>query len=217
MTNFAAVILFIITFYATINFIKLFSLSRRIFHFCLGSAALFMAIFSISGFLVPFFPVLDPDFIEDWTTVFTVSFLLSAAAALIRDSKPSFTRFPRFFTFVPMLLIVIYPLIVETVILKLWIISLYQGSTILISLLIYGYKTYVDNEYGYLLVGVIFFLITFILYWLPRSIFSLPEYVWVLLVASGVLIITVGYNQIYGTGKDNLEAERDQDKEVWFI
>lgn len=215
MTGFSGIVLFIVSFYATINFFKLFSLSGRTFHFCLGTTAVFLSIIGISGHLALFFPVLNSEFIYDWSTVFAVSFVLTAAASLIRNFKPVLMRFPRLFTFVPLLLIPFYPLIMNTVVLKMWIISIYQGSAIIIGLLIYGYQTSRNGAYGYMLVGVIFFLITFLLYRLPGSVFFLESYVWVLLVASGVLIVTVGYNRIYDLEKDGLNRKREEAD--WFI
>lgn len=197
MTGFSGIVLFIVSFYATINFYRLFSITGRIFHFCLATTAVFLAIIGISGHLSHFFPVLDPVFIDDWSRAFAVSFALSACAAVIRDSKPEIARFPRFLVFIPLVLVFVYPLIIDTVLLKELILGFYQLSALIISLLIYSYKTYKNATYGYVLVGLIFFFITFVLFWLPESIFSLPVYGWVLLSASGVLLITVGYNQVY--------------------
>ncbi len=183
----------------------------------MGCAAVFISIIGISGYLAHFFPVLDPEFINDWSTVISISFLLSAAAALIRDLKPVFSRFPRLFTFLPLLLILFYPLIMETLILKMWIIALYQGSAIIIGLLVYSYKTYINSQYGFILVGMIFFFITFVLYWLPQSIFSLPQYIWVLMTACGILIITVGYSTIYYNIEQNVRESVAQEDHEWFI
>ncbi|MEX0681818.1 MAG: hypothetical protein WD097_10595 [Balneolales bacterium] len=215
MLSFSGIILFIISFYAATIFLRLFAKSRRIFHFCLGTTAVFVAIIGISEHLAFFFPILNPEFLFEWSRVFAVSFLLSATAALIRDSKPEITRFPRFFTFIPLLLITVYPLIFETVILKMWVINLYQGSALFISLLIYSYKSHQDTDYGYMLVGVFFFFITFALFNLPDFLMTLPDYVWVLLTASGILIITVGYGRIYQIGKDTIQ--NNENEQSWFV
>lgn len=214
MTGYSGLILFIISFYATINFYRLFAVSRRIFHFCIASASVFIAIIAISDYLVYFFPVLNAGLIYDWSMVFAVSLGLSAAAALIRDFKPELTQFPKQLTFLPLVLIVFYPFIIDSTIIKMWVITLYQLSTIIIGLLIYSYKTSVDSTFGYKLVGIIFFLITFILYRLPGYLFSLPEYGWMLLTASGILIITVGYNQVFFLEKHTNSA--DSDGNIWF-
>lgn len=181
----------------------------------MGTSAAFLAIIGISDLLSTFFPVLDPDFIDEWATVFSVSFLLSAAASLVRNSKPVFSRFPRLFTFAPLILIFLYPLIIDTAVVKIWAVALYQGSSLLISLIIYSYKTHHNSSYGYMLVGVIFFLVTFILYWLPGSAFTLPVYAWVLLVSCGILIITVGYNHVFELEDEIIDAQKR--KETWFV
>ncbi len=214
MTGLSGAILFLISFYATFNFFRLYVMDRKIFHFCMGTTAAFLALYGASAFLALFFPVLDPEFIGEWSTVFSVSFLLSAAAALVRDFKPVFSRFPKSFTFLPLVLIFIYPMIIDTVVLKYWVLGLYQGSALLIALLIYAYRTYENSDYAYMLIGVIFFAITFLLYWIPESLFTLPEYAWMLLTSSGILILTVGYNQAYNLDKHFLDQEKR--KETWF-
>ncbi len=215
MIGFSGIILFIVSFYATIFFFRLYNESRRIFHFCLSIASIFVAIIGISDYLAVFFPILDPGFIDDWSTVFAVSFALSASAALIRDFKPAMTRFPKIFTFFPLLLILVYPFIIETILLKTWIIAIYQGSTLIIGMLIYGYRTSQDNRFGYMFVGLSFFLITFILFHLPAAWFVLPDYGWMLLVSSGILIITVGYHQIYLLENTSPTERRESDS--WFV
>ncbi len=215
MDAFSGIILFIVAFYATINFYRIYSLGRKIFHFCLGTAAAFLAIIGVSSFLAEFFPVLDPYFIGEWSSVFSSAFLLSAAGALIRDFKPVFSRFPKSFAFLPLILIAIYPLIIDTVMVKQWALAIFQGSALTISLLIYGFRTYQNSEYGYMLVGVVFFAVTFTLYWLPESVFTMPAYVWMLLVSCGILIITVGYNQVYNLEEQLLDQQVR--RETWFV
>ncbi len=215
MAGFSGIVLFIVSFYASVNFYRMYSVSRQIAHFCLGTTAVFLAIIGISDLLATFFPILNPLFIDEWATVFSVSFLLSAAAALIRDFKPVFSRFPRVLTFLPLILIFIYPLIIETAVVKLWAVALYQGSALFISLLIFSYKANQNSLYGYLLVGALFFLVTFILFWLPRSLFTMPAYAWELLTACGILIVTVGYNQVYNLEDDILDEQKR--RETWFI
>ncbi len=214
MTGISGFILFIISLYATFNFFRLYAIDRKIFHFCIGTTAAFLALYGASSFLALFFPVLDPEFIGEWSTVFSVSFLLSAAAALVRDFKPVFSRFPKSFTFVPLVLIVIYPMIIDTLVVKYWVLGLYQGSALLIAFLIYAFRTYENSDCAYMLVGVIFFAITFILYWIPESLFTLPEYIWMLLTSSGILILTVGYNQAYHLEEQLIDQEKR--KETWF-
>ncbi len=215
MTGLSGIILFIVSFYATINFFRLYSLGKRIFHFCMGTSAIFLAIIGVSSFLAIFFPVLDPVFIGEWSTIFSVSFLLTAAAALVRDFKPAFSKFPKSFTFFPLVLILVYPLIIETVVVKQWALALYQGSALLIGLLIYGFKSQNNSEYAYMLVGVFFFAVTYVLYWTPESVFTLPAYAWMLLTSCGILIITVGYNQVNNI-EDRL-LDQEQRKETWFV
>lgn len=214
MTGFSNFVLFIVSFYATVNFFRIYSLSRKIFHFSVGTTGAFIALISISGYLEMFFPILSAQFISEWATVFAVSFLLSAVAALVRDSKPGFSRFPRIFTLAPLVLILIYPLIVDTITVKEWVIAIYQASALIIGLLVYSLKTLRDGRYGYVLVGIVFFAVTFILFWLPETVFTLPVYVWVLLVACGILIITVGHNYVFHQEEDLLELENR--RETWF-
>lgn len=215
MTGYSGFVLFIVAFYATINFSRFYTSSKKIFHFSLAVTALFLAIIGISGYLPEFFPVMNAEFIVEWATVFSVGFLLTGIAALIRDSKLLHTDFPKYLTFFPLLIILIYPLVIEAVVIKKMIIAIYQGGAIIIGLLIYGYKASEKGEYGYLVVGLVFFSITYVLYWLPQSVFSLPEYAWILLTASGILVLTVGYNYIYSP-TDGLTDDNDR-TDNWFV
>lgn len=215
MTGFINILFFIVSFYAAVNFFRMFMESRRIFHFYLGSSAIFLSIIGLSPFLAEFFTILDPEFINDWSSIFAVAFVLSAAAAQIRDSKPAFTRFPRALTVLPLLLILFYPLIMNTIVLKLWILLLYEGSAITIGLLIYGYKTYREPVFSFMFIGVLFFLATYVMYWLPSNILELPGYAWVLLMTCGMLIITVGYNKVYQYEPEERIGNRTGKE--WFI
>lgn len=215
MTGYSGFVLFIVAFYAAINFSRFYTATKKIFHFSLAAAALFLAIIGISGYLPEFFPVMNSEFIVEWATVFSVAFLLTGVAALIRDSKLLHTDFPKYLVFIPLLIIVVYPLVIEATVIKKLIIAIYQGGALMIGLLIYGYRASGKSEYGYLVVGLVFFAITYILYWLPQSVFSLPEYAWILLTASGILALTVGYNHIYNP-VDELPDAVDR-KENWFV
>ncbi|MDI6400755.1 hypothetical protein QLX67_02020 [Balneolaceae bacterium ANBcel3] len=217
MTDYSSLILFISAFYATFVFVRFYAESKRIFHICLAVAAFFLGIYSISEFLPVFFPVINSEYLANWVTVFAVSFALSAMAALIREFKPELTRYPRVFTLFPLLLIPVYPMVIETVVLKEYVIFIYKLSAVGIGLLMYGYKSYKDSSYGFVFFGVIFFLLTLILYRIPDTFFQLPEYGWILLSSAGVLAFTIGYIQ---TNKyvHMIELSREHPaKERWFV
>lgn len=215
MTTTSLILLLFISLYALYFFFSTYSDSRKIFHFCLGMTALSLFVMSLSSVLKPSFEEILIYDIENWSVVFILSFLLSAVAALIRDSKPVFARFPRFFTFIPLILIVVYPLVSDSSVLKEWVFSIYILSSLLIGLLIYGYRSYHNGEYALLLAGIGYFLTLYLLSWLPAGVFSIPDYSWTLFLSAGIILIVIAFKQLI---KKKVEsASPPGDPKEWFV
>lgn len=134
--------------------------------------------------------------ILEWTSVISISFLLSGLAVLIRESKPVFAQFPLIYAAVPLFLIISYWLVLDTLAIKEWLISIYQGGALLVALLMYGVHYYRMERFIYLLVAVVLFLVTFIVYWFIPG-FRNNGFLWVPQLLLGASILTAVYGLRY--------------------
>lgn len=132
-------------------------------------------------------------FLLEWGHVVALAFVLSSLAAFIRESKPVFAQFPLLYTAFPLLIVVSYILVQDTYALKRWLVGIYQGGAILVSLLMYGVYSYHRKEYTMVLAGVVLFLLSFGLFWYVPGMDS--TYLWVCKILLGVaMVMTVlGY------------------------
>jgi len=133
------------------------------------------------------------NFIVEWGHIICLAFILSSLAIFIRESKPVFAQFPMLYTALPLLIVISYVLVQDTYALKTWLLSIYQGGAITVSLLMYSVYTYRRNEYAVVLSGVIVFLLSFILFWYVPGVQESYAWIWKILVGIGMLLTIFGY------------------------
>lgn len=134
--------------------------------------------------------------IADWGPIVGLAAVLSSMAVFIRDSKPNFAKFPLSYTAFPLLIILSYALVRNTLVLKEWLIGIYQGGSIIIAALMYGVYAARDKSYLFIVGGIILFLLTFIFYWFIPGMENSFSWVWKILFAAGLLLSLYGYEQI---------------------
>ena len=134
-------------------------------------------------------------FIQEWGHVVSLAFVLSSLAVFIRESKPVFAQLPLLYTAFPLLIVISYILVHDTYALKRWLIAIYQGGAILVSLLMYSVYTYRRKEYTMVLLGVVLFLLSYGLFWYVPGISSAYQWVWKLLVGTAMVVTVLGYEQ----------------------
>lgn len=139
---------------------------------------------------------LYPAVIVEWGHVLSLSFVLSAMAIFIRQSKPVFAQFPIFYAALPLLIVFSYFLVKDTYALKEWLISLYQGGAILVALLMYSVYAYRERKYAIILVGTLFFLFTFLLFWFVPGIRENYSWLWKLIFSVSIIITIYGYDYV---------------------
>lgn len=145
--------------------------------------------------------VSDPDltmavnFIVEWGHVTCLAFVLSSLAVFIRESKPVFAQFPMLYTALPLLIVISYILVQDTYALKSWLIAIYQGGAITVSLLMYSVYTYRRNEYAMILAGVFLFLFSYVLFWYAPGLDESYAWIWKILVGTGMIVTVLGYEQ----------------------
>lgn len=125
--------------------------------------------------------------ILEWTKIAGISFFLIVLAILIRELKPEYARYPVFFSFLPLGVIVVYPFISDAAILKNLLNQLLQGGAIIVSLLL-SFSLYSKlNNAGVYILGLIFFTIAYAIYWFGEFIHTLYPWSWQLPMALGLI------------------------------
>jgi len=125
----------------------------------------------------------------EWCHIFCIAFVLSSLLLFIRESKPEFSRFPLIYGTLPLVIIISYLLVYDTIVLKFWLLNIYQGGAAIVALMMYGIYSYQDPVYGTLAVGSALFVVSFLLYTI------IPGYalIWQTCLALGVIITFCGY------------------------
>lgn len=132
-------------------------------------------------------------FIIEWGHVICLAFILSSLAVFIRESKPVFAQFPLLYTAFPLLIVISYLLVKDTYALKKWLLAIYQGGAIIVSLLMYSVYTYKRQEYALVLTGAAIFLVSYLIYWYVPGISASYQWIWKVLVAGAMLTTLYGY------------------------
>lgn len=113
------------------------------------------------------------DMVHDWIKICAQVILLSGLGLLIRHSKPKVTQAPVILAFLPFLLILAYPLIVDTFIIKQFMFSLLYSGAAIISVLMYSILTFSERNYLIVLLSSLFFTLAIIMGYLLPSIMAL--------------------------------------------
>lgn len=195
----ATLLLVLISGYVAFHLVKLTQTKERLKYLGLTIAAVLLTIIQatllISG-LTESQNISDiAAFITEWGHVTCLAFLLSSLAVFIRESKPVFAQFPLLYTALPLLIIVSYLLVKDTYALKNWLLTIYQGGAIAVSLLMYSVYTYRRSEYLMILLGVILFLFTHILFWFVPAADAVEGWLWKILAAIALWLTITGYQK----------------------
>ena len=134
-------------------------------------------------------------FIIEWGHVICLAFILSSLAIFIRESKPVFAQFPLLYTAFPLLIVISYLLVKDTYALKKWLLAIYQGGAIIVSLLMYSVYTYKREDYALVLIGAALFLVSYLIYWYVPAISTSYQWIWKVLVAGAMLTTLFGYEK----------------------
>lgn len=195
----ATFLLIVVSGYVAIKLVGLTNKRGRLKFLGLTIAASIFTIMQLSIFLDVL--VKDPGFtsavelIVEWGHVTCLAFILSSLAIFIRESKPVFAQFPLLYTGLPLLIVISYILVKDTYALKTWLIAIYQGGAITVSLLMYSVYTYRRNEYATILSGISVFLICYLLFWYVPGIKESYAWIWKILVGAGMVVTVLGYEQ----------------------
>ena len=200
MFNWLDFLLFLLFSYFTVQAYLKFVRNNELMFLGLSIAAFSVVVYAsvgnvayLAGYSVTELPV---RLIEEWASVVAISFTLCALAVLIHNAKPAFARFPLIFTALPLLIIAVHPMAIDTIILKQWLLAIYQGGALLIGLMLYAVMATYNRNYAILLVAIVIMGCAYLVYWTPNSLIGGEAWVWKLLLGTGATVLTYGYNHL---------------------
>lgn len=122
-----------------------------------------------------------------WLTV--AAMLLVSLANFLRDDKPPFARYPFVFTLLPLIVLPVYPFITDTVVIKAWILGLYQFGALTIALLLFSLMASKDKSIRLFVLAVLCFWLA----WLVRWVADMPlagRWVYTSFIIAGMILAT---------------------------
>ncbi len=134
---------------------------------------------------------------REWGDLVAITFTLCGLFVKIRNSKPIFARFPLYLTMLPLLVIVFYPLIVDSNVVKELLQITYQGGAIIVSLLVVSINHFLYRQRSFLLISCLVFLLAFSSHWFLGESFGIVfEDLAKILFSIGIIIASIGFKKI---------------------
>lgn len=141
-----------------------------------------------------------------WGSVITIAFVLSGLMLLIRNSKPEFARFPGVFVGLPLLLILSFPFVADSMIIMYWLIGIYEACAIIVAIMMHSVLS-LKNHANYIVLGGIgILLLAYLFYWLPVELFRSEPALWQTVLAIGIIVTIHGYEKLETTQRDESMA-----------
>jgi hypothetical protein len=99
-----------------------------------------------------------------WLTIAAV--LLVSLANFLREDKPPFARYPFFFTLLPLIVLPVFPFISDTVVIKNWVLALYQFGALLIAALLFTLVSLRDKSVPLVIIAIVMFAVAWFSKWI---------------------------------------------------
>lgn len=134
---------------------------------------------------------------REWGDLLAITLTLCGLFVKIRNSKPIFARFPIYLTALPLLILMFYPMVIDSIVVKQLLQITYQGGALLVSILVISINQYMYKGRGVLLASSFTLLISYILYWFLRD-FDQPliEDISKILFCFGIILGSLGFKKI---------------------
>ncbi len=189
--------------YAGIRFVLLYRNENNPKYLAWAGAGLFYFLGSIA-------PVFDAGLshlnLGDWFQVTGISLVLVALSIENWQDRPAVARFPFIFTLSPLLLILTFILVFNTLYIKDILIGIYEAGGILVAMLLFGLFTSKYFDFIYALLGIGMMLLAFVVYWFPGQIAADNNWIWHSVLSAGCITFVSGY--IYALAeKHRMEEE----------
>ena len=186
--------------YAAFAFFNKAKISDNMTYFIYSAACVFLFVTFLGtpiNIIANHFNVAFPvEAYYSWGRVVSISAFMSGLIEFIRYSKPEFARFPRFFVILPVLIVVTYPFIMNTVVLKEWLTTTYEGGSLFVAMLMHTVYVRKDKTHYTILAGLFLLLLTFIIYVFTQNIIYGYDWLWQTGLLASIITLTIGFNKL---------------------
>lgn len=131
-----------------------------------------------------------------WLQIILTSLTLTFLANMLRKLKPSYAKYPILFSFLPLLLIVVFPLIRESDVIYTLLFRLVLGGGSLSFLIMSVMLWKKDSKMWSLCIGSILLLIAYLLEWFFTNISSYHPWTVHVSIAGSIPLIMYSFRQI---------------------
>jgi hypothetical protein len=104
--------------------------------------------------------------ITDFGWLSVAALLLVSLANFLREDKPPFARYPFFFTLLPLIVLPVFPFIADTVVIKNWVLALYQFGALMIAALLFTLMSLRDRSVLLVILAIAMFAIAWLTKWI---------------------------------------------------
>jgi len=166
-----------------------------------GKALIIVLVLTIVGYSVSsigsIFDSLEKyaSIVSDLCWISQASFLLTSLANFLREDKPTYARYPVLFTYLPMIILPVYPFILDTIVIKDWVLALYQLGSIIITGLLLGLLATRESKFFIIFIPWFIFTLVWILNWIIEPIWF-PETVKSIVIAFGIIFFSKTFKDI---------------------
>jgi len=138
--------------------------------------------------------------IIDYAWIIATAFTLSALANILRDDKPGFARYPFAFTLLPLIIIPVFVLISDTMLIKNWVLGLFQAGALLISVLLFGLMAIRQRIFRIILLSWPFFAASWTLKWVLSDV-NAAFWLVSILLSFGIISAAKAFQMIHTDSK----------------
>lgn len=153
-----------------------------------------LILFFLAEFGVNMTPV--PELYMRWLEVVLTSLSLTFLANMLRKLKPSYAKYPRLFSFLPLLLIVVFPLIRESEVIYTLLYRLVLGGGSLSLLLMSVMLWKKDSQLWSLFLGAVFLFTAYLLEWFFTDISSYHPWTVHTSISASIPLILIAFKRI---------------------
>ncbi len=161
----------------------------------------------LTGQLIQFVELTYIDRVSTMLTIVSLSLVFVILLMLIRKLKPVVFQYPYPIVFLPLMLPVSFAFMMDTIIVEQIIFASIQAVVIVVLfLLTAGYSEYMESKWG-MGTGLILFILAFVLYWMVKEIYPVPEWIWKIATSAGMVLVIYSFsglvfNKIYNRVND---------------
>lgn len=192
--------LVIISGYVALNLFKLSrGLKKSHFSLLASATSIFLLIYLLLGINEAVTSSLFNQITEqvvEWGHIIILTLILSSLSIFIRESKPIFARFSKYYAVLPVIIIFSYFLVKDTYALKDWLLFIYQGGALFISFLIYSVLAYQQRKYFGVLAGITMIFLSYVIFWFLPGVNELYSWIWKIILSGGMVLIVLGHQYI---------------------